>query len=126
VPIVILAALTRAGLTSLVSPGAAWEEDRSDTRPTSLTDTESLRLDPKTVLLTFATSPTGLQLTVGSSSGAAPFTRTVIEGSTTSVSAPSPQTLGGRTYDFVSWSDGEQRRTTSSRTRLRRTSPRTW
>jgi uncharacterized repeat protein (TIGR01451 family) len=71
-----------------------------------LTDTETLRLDPRTVLLTFESSPTGLQLTVGSSSGTAPFTRTVIEGSRNSISAPSPQTLGGRMYDFVSWSDG--------------------
>ena len=35
-----------------------------------------------------------------------PFTRTVIEGSNNSVSAPSPQTLGGTVYTFVSWSDG--------------------
>jgi uncharacterized repeat protein (TIGR01451 family) len=71
-----------------------------------LTDTDTLRLDPKTVLLTFESSPTGLQLTVGSSSGTAPFTRTVIQGSSNSISAPSPQTLAGGTYDFVSWSDG--------------------
>jgi glucose/arabinose dehydrogenase len=71
-----------------------------------LTDTKSVRLDPQTVTLTFQTGPAGLQLTVGSSNAAAPFTRTVITGSTNSVSAPSPQTLGGQTYQFVSWSDG--------------------
>jgi len=72
----------------------------------SLTDTETLRLDPRTVVLTFQTSPTGLQLTVGSSSSTTPFTGTVIEGSVNSLSAPSPQTLSGTTYEFVSWSDG--------------------
>jgi hypothetical protein len=30
----------------------------------------------------------------------------VIAGSKNSISAPSPQTLGGTTYTFASWSDG--------------------
>ena len=34
------------------------------------------------------------------------FTRTVIVGSSNSISAPSPQTKGGQSYTFVSWSDG--------------------
>jgi len=67
-----------------------------------LTDTKTLRLDPRTVTLTFASSPTGLQLTVGPSSSQTPFTRTVIEGSRNSISAPSPQ----GSYEFASWSDG--------------------
>ncbi|MGH3126780.1 MAG: PQQ-dependent sugar dehydrogenase [Gaiellaceae bacterium] len=71
-----------------------------------LTGQETRQLDPRTVVLSFQTSPTGLQLTVGSSSGTAPFSRTVIEGSTNSVSAPSPQTVSGTTYGFVSWSNG--------------------
>jgi glucose/arabinose dehydrogenase len=70
-----------------------------------LTDTESVRLDPKTVQLRFDSDPAGLRLTVGSSSGTTPFTRTVIVGSKNSISAPSPQTLGGITYEFASWSD---------------------
>jgi hypothetical protein len=71
-----------------------------------LQDTETLRLDPQTVVLTFQSSPLGLQLTVGASSAVAPFDRTVIVGSNISMSAPSPQTLGGTTYQFSSWSDG--------------------
>ena len=71
-----------------------------------LTDTETLRLDPQTVTLNFASSPTGLQLVVGSTSAATPFSRTVIIGSANSVSAVSPQTLGGTTYGFSSWSNG--------------------
>ena len=70
-----------------------------------LTDTETLRLDPRTALLTFQTAPTGLQLTVGSSSASSPFTREVIEGSTNTIGAPSPQILDWTTYTWSSWSD---------------------
>jgi uncharacterized repeat protein (TIGR01451 family) len=71
-----------------------------------LSDAKSLQLDPRTVVLTFQSSPSGLQLVVGSSSSATPFTRTVIEGSNNSISALSPQTLGGTDYAWSSWSDG--------------------
>ncbi len=71
-----------------------------------LTDVESVALQPRTAPLTFTSSPSGLQLVVGSTSAATPFTRTTIVGSSTSVAAPSPQTLGATTYGFVSWSDG--------------------
>ncbi|PRX20438.1 glucose/arabinose dehydrogenase [Actinoplanes italicus] len=67
-----------------------------------LTHAVTRRLDPKTVDLTFATVPSGLQLAVGPGSGVTPFTRTVIQGSINSVSAPSPQ----GTSTFASWSDG--------------------
>ena len=76
------------------------------TDPGGLSDTETVRLDPQTVDLTFQTSPSGLQLAVGGASQAAPFTRTVIVGSSNSVSAPSPQTLNGRSYGWRTWSDG--------------------
>jgi glucose/arabinose dehydrogenase len=66
----------------------------------------SLQLDPRTVDLTFATAPSGLQLAVGATSVTAPATRTVIVGSSNSVSAPSPQTAAGVSYAFRSWSDG--------------------
>jgi PKD repeat protein len=71
-----------------------------------LRDTETVRLDPQTVDLTFQTSPSGLTLTVGSATQATPFTRTVIVGSRTFLNAPSPQPLGGLSYGFQSWSDG--------------------
>ena len=47
-----------------------------------LTDTRTVRLDPQTVILTFQTDPEGLKLAVNSASSKAPFTRTVIVGST--------------------------------------------
>jgi glucose/arabinose dehydrogenase/PKD repeat protein len=71
-----------------------------------LTNTESLQLDPRTVDLTFGSAPSGLTLAVGSTSQVAPFTRRAIMGSTLSVSALSPQAIGGTAYEYVSWSDG--------------------
>ena len=70
------------------------------------TGTASVLLNPLTTTLTFQTSPTGLQLAVGSASGTAPFTRTVIVGSSNSLSAISTQTQSGRIWTFGSWSDG--------------------
>jgi glucose/arabinose dehydrogenase len=85
----------------------AWLELQLTVRDSGgLTDTKSVRLDPLTANLTFASSPAGLQLAVGSSAGTAPFTRTLILNSTTAVSATTPQTLNGQTYAFASWSDG--------------------
>jgi glucose/arabinose dehydrogenase len=76
------------------------------TDSSGLTDTESLVLQPESVVLTFQSQPSGLRLVVNGSSQAAPFTRTVIRGSTNSISASTPQTIGGRNYAFISWSDG--------------------
>ncbi|MDF5758238.1 LamG-like jellyroll fold domain-containing protein [Spongiactinospora sp. TRM90649] len=67
-----------------------------------LTDTESVLLQPRTVNLTFQTVPSGLRLGFNGEQTTAPFTRTVIVGSSNSVAAPSPQGDQG----FVSWSDG--------------------
>jgi uncharacterized repeat protein (TIGR01451 family) len=63
-------------------------------------------LQPKTVSLSFTSAPTGMQLTVDASAASSPFSRTVIVGSSNSVSAPSPQTLNGSQYKFSTWSDG--------------------
>jgi hypothetical protein len=71
-----------------------------------LTSTLVRRLDPRTVDITFATVPAGLKLSVGSTTAVAPFTKTFIVGASTTVSAPTPQKVRGKTYDFTSWSDG--------------------
>ncbi len=76
------------------------------TDSSGLTGTASVLLNPKTVGLSFSSSPSGLQLSVGSASQTTPFTRTVIVGSSNSISAPSPQGLSGSLYVFSSWSDG--------------------
>ena len=70
------------------------------------TGSDTLRLDPRTVDLTFRTDPTGLQLGVGSRVGTTEFTRTLIVNAFTAISAAPSQVVGGTTYQFVSWSDG--------------------
>ena len=70
-----------------------------------LTGTTSVAVHPKPVDLTFDTVPSGLPLAVGSDVRTTPFTVTVIQGSTNSVSAPSPATSNGTTYGFCYWSD---------------------
>ena len=79
------------------------------TDPGGLTSTTSVRLNPKTVVLTFKTNPGGLALTdlvVNEAPRTTPFSVTVVVGSANSVSAPSPQQFNKSTYNFVSWSDG--------------------
>ena len=71
-----------------------------------LTSTDSVRLDPKTADVTMASSPPGLRVSFASEAVAAPFTRTVISCSATTVTAPSPQSLGAATYLFDGWGDG--------------------
>lgn len=71
-----------------------------------LTATRTVRLDPRTVVLTFQTNPGGLRLAVNGGAAAATFTRTVIVGSSNTISAISPQQKGNKTYTFSSWSDG--------------------
>jgi PKD repeat protein len=74
-----------------------------------LTSTTSVRLDPKTVVLTFRTNPGGLvlsDLVVNEAPRTTPFSVTVVVGSANSVSAPSPQQFNKFTYYFRSWSDG--------------------
>ncbi len=74
-----------------------------------LTDTETLRLDPRTVNLNFATEPPGLSLTAGEDTVTAPFTKTVIVGSKLSIAAPTPQSLNNAWLGFSAWSDGGTR-----------------
>ena len=74
-----------------------------------LTSTTSVRLDPRTVVLTFKTNPGGLVLSdlgVNEKSHTTPFSVTVVVASANSVSAPSPQPFNKSTYYFNSWSDG--------------------
>jgi plastocyanin len=71
-----------------------------------LSDTTSVLIYPETTTITMASSPTGLSLDLNGESVATPFTRTVIVGSDNALNAPSPQSLGGSSYEFASWSDG--------------------
>ena len=74
-----------------------------------LTDSETVRLDPQTVQLTFTSEPPGLAVSVGGNTATTPFNRTVIRGSTNSISTATPQFLGSEGWAFSSWSDGGAR-----------------
>ena len=69
---------------------------------------------PRTVQLTLATSPAGLSLRLDDQPRSTPLTVTGVVGVQRTLEAPSPQTVGGRTYEFVSWSDGGARAHTIS------------
>ena len=71
-----------------------------------LTNTVTRRLDPRMVTLTFQTVPGGLTLTVNGTSAKSAITRSVIVGSSNTISAVSPQGKGKQQYTFQSWSDG--------------------
>jgi putative cell wall-binding protein/glucose/arabinose dehydrogenase len=75
-------------------------------------DTETLRLEPRTVELTFQSDPPGLQLDVDGVGAVTPFTRTAIVGSDVALLAPSPQQAHGASHEFVSWSQGGARQQT--------------
>ena len=76
------------------------------TDPGGLSDTTSVLIYPETTTITMGSSPSGLSLDLNGENVATPFTRTVIVGSTNALNAPSPQSLSGSSYEFVSWSDG--------------------
>jgi len=71
-----------------------------------LATTTSVTLQPKTVSLTLASNPTGLQLTAGATTAKAPFTITAIQKETVQLTAPTPQRIKGKNYVWASWSGG--------------------
>ncbi len=73
-----------------------------------LEDSKTISLYPKPVVLTFASKPVGVDLTVDGAAESAPFTRSVIVGSRHSVVAP--KTADPFSPDsFSSWSDDGDR-----------------
>src|SRR4051794_17096918 len=85
----------------------AWLElQLTATDSRGLSTTTGLRLDPRTVQLTLASSPGGLNLTLDGTTASAQIVKTVIQTSTHTVSAAS-QDIGRRSYQFVKWSDGQ-------------------
>jgi hypothetical protein len=70
-----------------------------------MTATTSLTLNPKTVSLTLQTNPIGMRLTEGATTARTPFTFTAIVNAQIAISAPA-QKFRGKTYTWVSWSDG--------------------
>lgn len=73
-----------------------------------LTTATTLRLDPRTVQLTFKTNPGGLKISQNfyGEARTTPFTMTAIVGAQLPVGAPSPQPFNRASYLFQRWSDG--------------------
>jgi PKD repeat protein len=71
-----------------------------------LSSTATRDLDPRTVDLTFASHPSGAIVGLDSAAQPTPFRRTVIVGSTNSISAPTALTASGIPFAFAAWSDG--------------------
>ena len=71
-----------------------------------LSRTISRDLQPETGTVGVVSSPSGIGLTVGGTTGAPPAAKTGIVGSTIDVAAPATATLGETVYEFSGWSDG--------------------
>ncbi len=74
--------------------------------PATLTDEAFVDVLPRTTTMTLSTNPNGLQLTLDGQPFTAPLAVVGVEGVLRTLSAPSPQSSGGNTYNYVSWSDG--------------------
>ncbi len=74
--------------------------------PAGLTDETYVDLIPRTTTMTLTTNPNGLQLTLDGQPFTSPLDVVGVEGIQRTIGAPSPQSSGGNTYNYVSWSDG--------------------
>jgi hypothetical protein len=74
-----------------------------------LTHTRSRDILPQKADMTFAATPSGLQITLDGQNRVTPFTVTGVVGIKRAIAAPTPQTLNGLSYVFQSWSDGGAR-----------------
>lgn len=66
----------------------------------------TVRLDPRTTTIKLQSLPSSLDLVLGAERVPSGTVRTVIVGSTQTISAPTPQVKSGTTYVFENWSDG--------------------
>ncbi len=96
---------------SFVAPDHEWpswiELRLTATDSRGLSTTVTRRLDPQTSTLNFATNPPGLRIAINGTDFVTPFSRTVIVGSSNTISAVTPQNLGATTYLFGSWSHAQ-------------------
>jgi glucose/arabinose dehydrogenase len=71
-----------------------------------LTNSTFRDIFPRTAIITLASNPTGLQLTLDGQPVTAPFAVTGVVGILRSIGAVTPQRLGKIKYTFQTWSDG--------------------
>ena len=76
------------------------------TDATGTSASTSVDLQPLTVDLNFQSSPSGLRVSTAYGERTTPFSVAVIAHSSNSITAVAPQSAGGKTYAFASWSDG--------------------
>ena len=74
--------------------------------PQGLTSSTFVDLVPRKVNLTLGANPSGLQVTLDGQPVTTPLTFEAVVGIRRTIGAVSPQTSGGSTYVFQSWSDG--------------------
>jgi glucose/arabinose dehydrogenase len=74
--------------------------------PAGLTHTTTRDIVPQLTTLSFASTPSGLGLTLDGIPLTTPASVQSVVGMTRTLGAPSPQVLGGTTYAFSAWSDG--------------------
>ena len=74
-----------------------------------LSATRAVAIYPRTVDLTIASSPPGIELSAGLLSQATPFGLRTIEGSNVVLSAPTSARFDGTDHPWASWSDGGAR-----------------
>jgi glucose/arabinose dehydrogenase len=71
-----------------------------------LTHTSQRDILPRKATLTLATNPAGLQLRLDGQPAASPISFESVVGIVRTLDAPTPQSAGGTTYNFTTWSDG--------------------
>ena len=91
------------------SPDVAYRIHLTVTDPGGLTGSAQRDILPRTASVRLAANVPGLTLELDGQPFLAPRDLTGVVGLTRSLAAPSPQTAGGRTYEFVAWSDGRAR-----------------
>jgi glucose/arabinose dehydrogenase len=74
-----------------------------------LSGTTSMKIDPRTVDLSLASEPPGIELLAGATEAPSPFSVPAIDGSEILISAPPSAVIGGTAYTFAGWSDGGAR-----------------
>ena len=91
------------------SPDVWYRIHLTVTDPGGLTGAAQRDIHPRTASLRLAANVPGLTLELDGQPFPAPRDLTGVVGVRRSLAAPSPQTVGGRTYAFTGWSDGRPR-----------------
>lgn len=83
-----------------------YEFELIATNSVGLSAKKSVLIHPNTALLKLGTSPSGLKLLLDDQPITTPYETLGVIGFERKISATDPQTLGGTSYEFSSWSDG--------------------